>query len=115
MKPKNLFQFSIRSMLLLTIVGAIVAYQLRPREVAARINLVSVDAEKKEAIFEIVNTGRNDIWLYGYSLDSPIYSISVRSKNGDWVPMPQGWCGTGAGMRCLKKGFQTAVQRFFGC
>ena len=104
MKRKSLFQLSIRSILALTVVGAIVAYQFRPREASAKINLVSVDAPNHQAIFEIKNTARNDIWLYGYSVTSPLYSISGRSQNGDWVSMPVGWCGAGAGMRRLKKG-----------
>ena len=104
MKRKSLFQVSIRSILALTVVAAFVAYQFRPREVLAKINLVSVDAPNHQAIFEIKNTARNDIWLYGYSPTSPQYSISGLSQNGDWVSMPVGWCGMGAGMRRLKKG-----------
>ena len=104
MKRKSRFQFSIRSILALTVVGAIVAYQFRSQEVLAKINLVSMDAPNHQAIFEIKNTARNDIWLYGYSATSPLYSISGLSQNGDWVSMPVGWCGTGAGMRRLKKG-----------
>ena len=104
MKRKSLVQVSIRSILALTVVGAIVAYQFRPREVSAEINLVSVDAPSHQAVFEIKNTARNDIWLYGYGVTSPLYSISGRSRNGGWVSMPVGWCGTGARMRRLKKG-----------
>ena len=107
MNRKRITQFSIRAVLILTCIGAFVSRRFRPREIRAELAVESVDTTEQTAVFELTNLSPNDVWFYGYSVDSPFYSIECRKGDGRWDPLGLGWCGTGAGMQCLGDGDTT--------
>jgi hypothetical protein len=54
------------------------------------------------------NTSSKPVWLYGYALDSPFYSMFTRAAEGaPWTDASLGYCGTGAGLRELAPGATT--------
>ncbi len=99
-------QFSIRGLLIVTVLGALIAYQFRPRDVTADLQFVSFNAPRKVVTFRLTNTARNAIWFTGYSLDSPLYTSATRTAKG-WEDEIGGWCGTGADLRRLPEGQST--------
>ncbi|NND97857.1 MAG: hypothetical protein HKN47_11070 [Pirellulaceae bacterium] len=106
MFAKRIIQFSIRGVLVLTLVSAAVASHYRPREIAADITPIRFNKKAQTATFLITNTAHNDLWLYGYSSDSPFYSVEGL-VGGRWQGLGLGWCGTGAGLHVLEKGEST--------
>lgn len=56
----------------------------------------------------VTNTSARPVWLSGYSLGSPFYSLFTRqSDSGAWADRGMGFCGTGAGTHQLAPGAAT--------
>jgi len=56
----------------------------------------------------VTNTSARPVWLSGYSLGSPFYSIFTRqADSGAWADRGIGYCGTGAGTHQLAPGAAT--------
>ena len=56
----------------------------------------------------VTNTSARPIWLSGYSLGSPFYSIFTRQTDSSaWSDRGIGFCGTGAGTHQLAPGAAT--------
>lgn len=102
MKFTRFARFSIRSVLLLMLVGGVLAARHQPREIAATLELVSFDRKTRTATMRLTNTARNDVWHHGHGRTSPFFGIDQRI-DGQWQAMGIGWCGTGVHFSRLKR------------
>lgn len=98
------FQFGISTILLLTLLTALLAARHQPREIKADITLVSVSTDEPEGVCRITNRGRNAIFYTGYALDQPFISVDERSPGMSWKTIGIGFCGTGAALHKLPAG-----------
>lgn len=103
---RNLTRFSIRSILLLTLVAGAIAATRQPKQVQARIDFVGLEThnDSRNVVCRITNTATNSIFYYGYGVKNPFYRVEANC-GGKWVSVSLGgWSGTGARFYCLQKG-----------
>jgi hypothetical protein len=100
-------QFGLGSLLVLTTVCAIASqWWLRGPVIRAAIEPVGFlaqDGETYAATFRITNAGPETLWYTGYGHQSPLY-LSEAEVGGQWTPLNDNWCGTGASSQELKAG-----------
>lgn len=115
---RNLTRYSIRSILLLTLVAGAIAATRQPKQVQAKIEFVGLKTgnDSRDVICRITNTATNSIFYYGYGVENPFYRVEANC-DGKWVSVSLGgWSGTGAQFYCLEKGesAEFPVQLFEG-
>ncbi|REJ68391.1 MAG: hypothetical protein DWQ31_08185 [Planctomycetota bacterium] len=75
------FQYSIRSLLLLMLIGALVAWWFRPLPYPVDFKAVKYDINSETARFRVTNTAGESLWYSAYQPDEPFYSLEAEGQS----------------------------------
>jgi hypothetical protein len=72
---------------------------------------ISIGVARFEVTATVVNRSKSSKWVFGHSVSSPFYSLSIRpSPASNWEDEKIGFCGTGTGFRELPSGHFTTFK-----
>lgn len=104
MLQRRWFQYSLRSLFVLMLVGAFVAWPFRAPEYRAAIVPVEIDVKGRDARLRATNASHNSLWWHGYQGQGrPFYSMEIDDKHVG-SDIGAGNCLTGVRAQELKSG-----------